>query len=233
MNTTLDAYVIIPAFNEENSVGKVVAAIPKNIIKAKRIIVVDNNSSDKTRESAEKEGATVLDEKRQGYGYACLKGIEYIRSKKRKPDYVIFLDADYSDYPEELPLVIGPILADEADMVIGSRALGNKERGSMTPQQIFGNWLATFLIKVFYGVKYTDLGPFRAIRYDKLIEMEMSDTTYGWTVEMQLKAAKMNMKITEVPVNYRNRIGVSKVSGTVKGTIMAGYKIITWIFKYL
>ena len=233
MNLTLDAYVIIPAFNEENSVGKVVKAIPKDIIKAKRIIVVDNNSSDKTRESAEREGATVLEEKRQGYGYACLKGIEYIKSKKRKPEFVVFLDADYSDYPEELPLVIGPILANEADMVIGSRALGKKERGSMTPQQIFGNGLATFLIKILYGVSYTDLGPFRAIRYDKLIEMEMSDKTYGWTVEMQLKAAKMKLKIQEVPVNYRNRIGVSKVSGTVKGTIMAGYKIITWIFKYL
>ena len=233
MSSTLDAYVIIPAFNEENSVGKVVSAIPKNLIKPKRIIVVDNNSSDQTAKSAKDEGATVLREDRQGYGYACLKGLEYVKSKKRKPDFIIFLDADYSDYPEEIPLVIGSILADEADMVIGSRALGKKEKGSMTPQQIFGNWLATKLIKIFYGVKYTDLGPFRAIKYDKLVEMAMTDKTYGWTVEMQLKAAKMNLRITEVPVNYRNRIGVSKVSGTVKGTIMAGYKIITWIFKYL
>ena len=233
MPNTLDLYVIIPAFNEENSVGKVVNAIPKDIVKAKRIIVVDNNSSDKTRQSAELAGATVLEEKRQGYGYACLKGMEYIKSKKRKPDMVVFLDADYSDYPEELPIVIGPILAGEADMVIGSRALGKKEKGSMTPQQIFGNWLATKLIKILYGVTYTDLGPFRAIKYDSLMQMEMSDKTYGWTVEMQLKAAKMKMNIQEVAVNYRNRIGVSKVSGTVKGTILAGYKIITWIFKYL
>ena len=233
MSTKLNIYVIIPAFNEENSVGKVVKAIPKDIVKAKRIIVVDNNSSDKTRQAAEAEGATVLEEKRQGYGYACLKGMEYVKSKKRKPEIIVFLDADYSDYPEEMPIVLGPILAGEADMVIGSRALGKREKGSMTPQQIFGNWLATRLIQIFYGVKYTDLGPFRAIRYDSLMAMEMKDKTYGWTVEMQLKAAKMKLKIKEVAVNYRQRIGVSKVSGTVKGTIMAGYKIITWIFKYL
>ena len=226
-------FVIIPAFNEENSVGKVVKAIPKNLVKAKRIIVVDNNSSDKTRQAAESEGATVLREKRQGYGYACLKGIEYLKSRKKKPDIVVFLDADYSDYPEEMPLVLGPIIAAEADMVIGSRALGKKEKGSMTPQQIFGNWLATRLIRIFYGVQYTDLGPFRSIRYDKLMEIGMEDKTYGWTVEMQLKAAKFGFKVIEVPVNYKNRIGVSKVSGTLKGTIMAGYKIILWIFKYL
>ena len=233
MGKTLNTYIIIPAFNEQNSVGKVVNEIPKSLVKSKRILVIDNNSSDKTRNVAEKEGATVLEEKRQGYGYACLKGLEYIKSKKRKPDFVVFIDADYSDYPEELPKVIGPILAGKADLVIGSRALGVKQKGSMTPQQILGNWLATKLIKIFYGVKYTDLGPFRAIKYDALLRMNMSDKTYGWTVEMQLKAAKMKMKITEVPVNYRKRIGVSKVSGTVKGTLMAGYKIISWIFKYM
>ena len=233
MGKTLNTYIIIPAFNEQNSVGKVVNEIPKSLVKSKRILVIDNNSSDKTRNVAEKEGATVLEEKRQGYGYACLKGLEYIKSKKRKPDFVVFIDADYSDYPEELPKVIGPILAGKADLVIGSRALGVKQKGSMTPQQILGNWLATKLIKIFYGVKYTDLGPFRAIKYDALLQMNMSDKTYGWTVEMQLKAAKMKMKITEVPVNYRKRIGVSKVSGTVKGTLMAGYKIISWIFKYM
>ena len=233
MSETLKIYIVIPAFNEENSVGKVVADIPKSIVKAKRIIVVDNNSSDLTKKAAQKEGATVLEEKRQGYRYACLKGLEYIATKKRKPEIVVFLDADYSDYPQELPMVIGPILAGEADMVIGSRALGKREKGSMTPQQRFGNWLATRLIKWFYGVKYTDLGPFRAIKYDALMKMKMSDTTYGWTVEMQLKAAKMDLKIKEVPVNYRRRIGKSKVSGTISGTIGAGYKIITWIFKYL
>lgn len=232
MEKTLDLYIIIPAFNEQHSVGKVIHAIPRALVKSKRIIVVDNNSKDKTRKVAEEAGATVLREKQQGYGYACLKGIEYIAEKARKPDMVVFLDADFSDYPQELPIVIGPILAGEADMVIGSRALGKRQKGSMTPQQVFGNWLATRLIKLFYGVKYTDLGPFRAIRYDALMRMEMQDKTYGWTVEMQLKAAKMGLRVKEVPVSYRKRIGTSKVSGTVKGTIMAGYKILGWIFKY-
>jgi hypothetical protein len=145
---------------------------------------------------------------------------------------MVFLDADYSDHPEEMPQLVMPIIDEGMDLVIGSRALGKRERGSMTPQQVFGNWLATRLLKLFYGVTYTDLGPFRAIRYDKLIQMDMQDTTYGWTVEMQLKAAKLKLKITEVPVRYRQRIGFSKISGTLKGTVMAGYKIITTIFKY-
>lgn len=232
MEKTLDLYIIIPAFNEQHSVGKVLQAIPRALVKSKRIIVVDNNSKDKTRKVAEEAGVTVLREKQQGYGYACLKGMEYIAEKARKPDMIVFMDADFSDYPQELPIVIGPILAGEADMVIGSRALGKRQKGSMTPQQVFGNWLATRLIKLLYGVKYTDLGPFRAIRYDALMRMEMQDKTYGWTVEMQLKAAKMGLRVKEVPVSYRQRIGVSKVSGTVKGTVMAGYKILGWIFKY-
>ncbi|MFB0908419.1 MAG: glycosyltransferase family 2 protein, partial [Spirosomataceae bacterium] len=175
-------------------------------------------------------GATVLDEPRQGYGYACLKGIAYAKTKQ--PDIIVFLDADYSDYPSEMSDVVKPIIEQNYDMVIGSRALGEKESGSMTPQQIFGNWLATTLIRWIYNVNYTDLGPFRAIKYDKLLELKMQDTTYGWTVEMQLKAAKQQLKTIEVPVNYRQRIGHSKVSGTFKGTIMAGYKILSWIFKY-
>lgn len=224
--------VIIPAFNEENSVGKVIQDIPKNLVS--EIIVVDNNSSDKTTEAAQKQGATVLHENRQGYGYACLKGMEYIsQTADNETDIIVFLDADYSDYPEELPEVVSPVLNDGYDMVIGSRALGKKEKGSMTPQQVFGNWLATRLIKLFYGVKYTDLGPFRAIKWDALKSLKMEDKTYGWTVEMQLKAAKKGLKVCEVPVNYKKRIGVSKVSGTVKGTIGAGYKILSWIFKYL
>jgi len=224
--------VIIPAFNEENSVGKVIQDIPKNSVS--EIIVVDNNSSDKTTEAAQKQGATVLHENRQGYGYACLKGMEYIsQTADNETDIIVFLDADYSDYPEELPEVVSPVLNDGYDMVIGSRALGKKEKGSMTPQQVFGNWLATRLIKLFYGVKYTDLGPFRAIKWDALKSLKMEDKTYGWTVEMQLKAAKKGLKVCEVPVNYKKRIGVSKVSGTVKGTIGAGYKILSWIFKYL
>jgi glycosyltransferase involved in cell wall biosynthesis len=223
--------VIIPAFNEENSVGKVIADIPKELVN--EVIVINNNSNDLTKVNAFKAGAIVLDEPKQGYGNACLKGLSYIKDKKDKPDIIVFIDADYSDYPEEIELLIAPILNQDYDMVIGSRALGNRERGSMTPQQIFGNWLATSLLKLFYKVSYTDLGPFRAIKYDKLIEIGMVDKTYGWTVEMQLKAAKLKFKTTEIPVRYRVRIGISKVSGTLKGTIGAGYKIITTIFKYL
>ncbi len=223
--------VIIPAYNEENSVAKVIRDIPKNLIS--EVVVVNNNSNDATRKNAVNEGATVLDELRQGYGYACLKGIEYVKENRKDTAIIVFIDADYSDYPEEMNELIKPIFENDVDMVIGSRALGNKEKGSMTPQQIFGNWLATSLLKVLYGVKYTDLGPFRAIKFDKLLELRMQDTTYGWTVEMQLKAAKYKMKASEIPVRYRRRIGHSKISGTVKGTFMAGYKIITTIFKYL
>lgn len=223
--------VIIPAFNEENSVGHVIKAIPKDLVA--EIVVVNNNSNDQTRINAIQAGATVLDEPRQGYGYACLMGIKYVQNMAIPPEIIVFLDADYSDFPEEMPTLINPIIHDSFDFVIGSRARGNKEKGSMTIPQIFGNWLATTLIRIFYGVRYTDLGPFRAIRYDRLIEMNMQDKTYGWTVEMQLKAAKKGLKILEVPVSYRVRIGKSKVSGTLKGTVMAGYKILGWIFKYL
>lgn len=223
-----DIKVIIPAFNEAEAIAKVIAEIPKDLVS--EIIVVNNNSRDETSNVAKDSGATVLNEPRQGYGYACLAGLAYI--KNNPCDIVVFLDADYSDFPEEMYEVVAPIVNDDYDFVIGSRALGNKELGSMTPQQIFGNWLATRLIKLFFGTVYTDLGPFRAIKYQKLMQMNMVDTTYGWTVEMQLKAAKQNLKLIEVPVNYRNRIGHSKVSGTLKGTVMAGYKILTWIFKY-
>ncbi len=219
--------VIIPAFHEAKSIDKVIAEIPKFV---RETVVVNNNSNDATSKVATSAGATVLDEPRQGYGYACLKGIAYAKTKQ--PDIIVFLDADYSDYPSEMSDVVKPIIEQNYDMVIGSRALGEKESGSMTPQQIFGNWLATTLIRWIYNVNYTDLGPFRAIKYDKLLELKMQDTTYGWTVEMQLKAAKQQLKTIEVPVNYRQRIGHSKVSGTFKGTIMAGYTILSWIFKY-
>jgi glycosyltransferase involved in cell wall biosynthesis len=225
-----DIVVIIPAYNEENSVGRVIKDIPANLVR--EVIVVNNNSNDKTAMVAKSAGATVLDELRQGYGFACLKGIDYLKKMERKPDIVVFLDADYSDHPEELPQIVAPILESDVELVIGSRALGDKERGSMTPQQIFGNWLATKLIKWFYGVVYTDLGPFRAIKYDRLIDLNMCDETYGWTVEMQVKAAKQGLKSIEIPVSYRVRVGKSKISGTIKGTILAGYKIITTIFKY-
>nr|WKN39752.1 glycosyltransferase family 2 protein [Tunicatimonas sp. TK19036] len=223
--------VIIPAFNEQNSVGKVIQDIPKEWVT--EIVVVNNNSNDNTVTVARNAGATVLEEPKQGYGNACLKGIAYISQQTEKPDIVVFMDADYSDHPEELPQVIKPILEGKADMVIGSRALGERERGSMTPQQVFGNWLATKLLRWLYGAHFTDLGPFRAIRYEALMALGMKDRTYGWTVEMQLKAAKQKLRCTEVPVRYRQRIGLSKVSGTVKGTVMAGYKIIWTIIKYL
>lgn len=223
--------VVIPAFNEENSIGKVLADIPATLVS--EVIVVDNNSSDKTVEQAERGGATVLKQPKQGYGWACLKGLEYIANRTPEPDIVVFLDADYSDYPEEMTLVVKPILEGDMDLVIGSRALGKRERGSMTPQQVFGNWLATSMLRWFYGARFTDLGPFRAVTYDALKKINMQDQTYGWTVEMQVKAAKMGLRFTEIPVNYRKRIGHSKIAGTVKGTILAGYKIITTIFKYV
>ncbi|MFM9837614.1 MAG: glycosyltransferase family 2 protein [Cyclobacteriaceae bacterium] len=223
--------VVIPAFNEENGVGQVIQEIPKDMVQ--EIVVVNNASTDNTEKIAQENGALVLREPTPGYGRACLKGINYLKNAKTRPDVVVFLDADHSDYPEEMAQLIQPILENKADLVIGSRALGNKEQGSMTPQQIFGNWLATRLLRILYNVKFTDLGPFRAIRFDKLIALDMQDKTYGWTVEMQLKAAKMGFRCMEVPVKYRKRIGFSKISGTVKGTVMAGYKILFTIFKYL
>lgn len=228
---SLRVVVIIPAFNEENGVGEVIREIPKNIVS--EIVVVNNASTDNTELIAREAGATVLKEPVAGYGRACLKGIEYIKQIQPQPDVVVFLDADHSDYPEEISSLLKPIIEEKADLVIGSRALGVMESGSMTPQQVFGNWLATRLLKLFYDVKFTDLGPFRAIRFSTLIQIDMQDKTYGWTVEMQLKAAKNGFRCTEVPVRYRRRIGFSKISGTVKGTILAGYKILTTIFKYL
>ncbi len=207
-----------------------VEEIPQDLVS--EVIVVCNACTDKTAENAKKSGATVLHESRMGYGYSCLKGMQYVEESEAPTDIIVFLDGDHSDYPEEMNLLLNPIVDDAYDLVIGSRALGKRESGSMTIPQIFGNWLATTLIRVIYNQRFTDLGPFRAVRWDKLKEMQMRDKTFGWTVEMQLKAAKMGMKSTEVAVNYRKRIGFSKVSGTVKGTILAGYKIIWTIFKY-
>lgn len=221
--------VIIPAYNEEKAIAKVIAEIPSNV---DEIIVVSNNSTDKTEQVAKNAGATVLSEHRKGYGFACLKGMEYISKLEEKPDIIVFLDGDYSDYPNELTKLIEPIVNQNIDFAIGARVANLREKGSMTPQQVFGNWLATFLMKVFFGAKFTDLGPFRAIKYEKLLQLKMEDKTYGWTVEMQLKVLKQKMTYVEIPVRYKNRIGVSKVSGTVKGTVMAGVKIIGWIVKY-
>ena len=221
--------VIIPAYNEQESIGKVIAELPEIV---SEIIVVSNNSSDNTELVAKKAGATVLRENQKGYGYACLLGMDHIAKTATDTDIVVFLDGDYSDYPEELLILIRPIVENEMDMVIGARVANLRLSNSMTPQQVFGNWLATFLMKLFFDAKFTDLGPFRAIKYQKLLELKMEDKTYGWTVEMQLKALKQNFSYVEVPVRYRQRIGVSKVSGTIKGTVMAGFKILGWIFKY-
>ena len=223
--------VIIPAVNEEGSIGKVVSEIPKDLVSD--ILVCNNGSTDDTKKVAEAAGAIVLDEPKPGYGWACLKGMEFASQMEVKPDIICFIDGDYSDYPEEMRIVVAPIIKDDMDMVIGSRALGNKEKGSMTFPQRFGNWLATRMMRLFHGVRYTDLGPFRAIKFDKLMDLGMVDKTYGWTIEMQIKAGKKKLKTCEVAVNYKKRIGHSKVSGTVKGTFGAGYKIILTIFKYL
>lgn len=221
--------VIIPAYNEQDSIANVINDIPSIV---DEIIVISNNSTDATEKNAKNAGATVLKENRKGYGYACLKGMDYIAKQKNKPDIIVFLDGDYSDYPEQLTELIYPIINNNIDFVVGTRVKELRENGSMTPQQIFGNWLATFLMSLFFGAKFTDLGPFRAIKYDKLLTLNMEDKTYGWTVEMQLKALKQKFTYTEIPMKYRNRIGVSKVSGTVKGSILAGVKILSWIFKY-
>ncbi len=223
--------VIIPAFNEEQAIGAVLDEIPQDLVR--HIIVADNNSTDNTSREAEEHGATVVFEPNAGYGNACLKGMEYIAQQKVKPDIVVFLDGDHSDFPGQMPALVRPLLKDQADLVIGSRALGRSESGSMTPPQLFGNRLATRMLKLFYGESFTDLGPFRAIRYSSLLQLKMQDRNYGWTVEMQIKAAKQNLRCTEVPVDYRVRIGSSKVSGTIKGVIGAGYKIIHTLFKYL
>lgn len=223
--------VIIPAYNEEASIALVIKDIPSIV---DEIIVVSNNSTDNTETNAKQAGATVLIEKQKGYGYACLKGMEYIAGFKKElqPDIIVFLDGDYSDYPEELTKIVQPILEDDVDFVVGARVKEFREDGSMTGPQIFGNWLATKLMRLFFRSTFTDLGPFRAIKYQKLLDLKMEDKTYGWTVEMQLKALKQKLSYREIPVKYKNRIGVSKVSGTIKGAIFAGVKILGWIFKY-
>jgi glycosyltransferase involved in cell wall biosynthesis len=223
--------VLIPAYNEEESLPFVLAAIPKDWVR--QVIVCNNGSTDRTAEMARLMGAVVVDAKRRGYGSACLAGIRYLQQlpASERPEIVVFLDGDYSDYPDDLPEVVGPILNDGKDMVIGSRLLGNPEPGAMTPPQRFGNWLAPFLIRLLYGYRFTDLGPFRAIRWDSLLALDMQDPNYGWTVEMQIKAARHRLKCVEVPVQYRKRAaGKSKVSGTLKGVVLAGWKIISLIF---
>ena len=229
----LSVGVVIPARDEQEAIGRVLADIPKQMAGGQieaavdQVIVVDNGSADDTASRAEEAGGEVVREPRKGYGQACLAGIAALR----ECDVVVFLDGDYSDYPEEMGRVVAPIGADRADLVIGSRVLGRRQRGALPPQSRFGNLLATSLIRLLFGVSYTDLGPFRAIRRPALEQLEMEDRDFGWTVEMQVKAAKRGFRIAEVPVSYRRRIGESKISGTVAGSFRAGLKILSTIFR--
>ena len=219
--------IIIPAYNEESSIGLVLDALPQE--KLHEIIVVDNGSTDATARVAQEHGARVVKEPRKGYGSACLKGIDELDA----PDIVVFIDGDFSDFPEEIVLLIGPIETGEKDFVLGSRMILPKSQSALLPQARYGNRLAVFLIKLFFKHEFTDLGPFRAIRYSSLMSIGMKDMDFGWTVEMQIKAVRNGLRIREVPVNYRKRIGISKITGTVLGTFRAGIKIIYTIFKYL
>ena len=229
--------VIIPVLNEENAIAKVITDIPKTVrtldekteATVQEVIVVDNGCTDNTAVIASRNGARVITEPRRGYGSACLAGIATLATTE--PDIVVFLDGDYSDYPTDMPQLLYPILEGKADFVIGARC-ADDARDALLPQARFGNWLACFLIKCFYGVRYTDLGPFRAIRYPQLLALNMQDKTFGWTVEMQLKAAKHGISVCEIPVRYRKRIGVSKITGTLTGTLKAGYKILTTLIYH-
>jgi len=216
--------VVIPALNEEKSLPLVLGALPP----VEDVVVADNGSTDRTAEVARAGGARVVSEPRRGYGSACLAGIATLRD----PEVVVFVDADFSDHPDELPLLVKPIEEGRADMVIGSRVLGNREKGALLPQARFGNALACFLMRLFYGHRYTDLGPFRAIRFESLKALGMRDRNFGWTVEMQIRALRHGLRVEEVPVSYRRRTGVSKITGTISGTFRAGYKILWTIFRH-
>jgi glycosyltransferase involved in cell wall biosynthesis len=217
--------VVIPAYNERDAIAKVIGDVPGWV---DVIMVADNRSSDGTGDVARAAGAKVVREEVAGYGAACLAGIAAVGPV----DIVVFVDGDYSDHPEDMADLVDPILAGAADFVIASRAIGAREAGALTPQQLFGNWLATRLIRLIWRQRYTDLGPFRAIRRDALERLAMADRTYGWTVEMQIKAAEQGLRVREVPARYRRRIGVSKISGTIKGTVKAGVKILSIIARH-
>jgi len=219
--------VVIPARNEEASVGQVLDEIPR--AHAQAVIVVDNGSRDRTAEVARAHGAVVVDEPVPGYGRACLAGIARTDSAI---DVVVILDADHSDYPEELPALLAPIAAGEADLVIGSRVLGGAEPGALPWNQRAGNRLACALMRTLYDADVTDMGPFRAIRREALLKLDMRDRTFGWNVEMLAKARIAGLRVREVPVRYRRRVGKSKISGTVKGTLRAGTRIIGTILMY-
>jgi len=219
---------IIPALNEAGAIGKVVAGVPSWV---DRVIVADNGSSDGTGDIARGHGAEVIREAEPGYGAACLAGLSLVERADMRADVIVFLDGDFSDDADEMGDLVDPILARNADLVLGSRVLGARQPGALTPQQMFGNWLATRLIKLIWGVRFTDLGPFRAIDYQALKQLDMQDRNFGWTVEMQVKAAETGLKSLELPVRYRKRIGVSKVSGTLRGSVLAGYKILAIIAR--
>lgn len=220
--------VVVPALNEERSLPRVLRDLPDEWIR--RVVVVDNGSTDATAQRAASNGAEVVEEPRRGYGSACLAGLDHLSSNP--PEIVTFIDADHSDVPEQLPRVTAPLVDDSADLAIGSRTIGRTQRGALTPQARFGNKLACTLIELLYGYRFTDLGPFRAIRWEALQELSMSDPDFGWTVEMQVKAAQRELEVVEVPVTYRRRrVGRSKISGTVKGSVLAGYKILWTIFS--
>lgn len=223
--------VVIPALNEEASLPLVLGDIPRSLVQD--VVVVDNGCTDRSAEVARANGARVVVEPQRGYGAACLRGLaELAQRPEGPPEIVIFLDADYSDHPDELPGLVQPILEGRYDFVLGSRLDGHRERGAMPPQSVWGNRLACFLMRLFFGAHYTDLGPFRAIRWDCLERLGMCDRNFGWTVEMQIKAARQQLRYLEVPVSYRRRVGASKISGTVRGTILAGSKILYLIAKY-
>ncbi len=217
---------IIPALNEEQSIGQVLQGLPDWV---DEVIVVDNGSTDRTAEIAVAHGARVVQEPVRGYGQACHTGVKAAQGA----EILLFIDADYSDYPEEAGKLVKPIAEDEFDLVIGSRSRGTVARGALTLQQRFGNWLACRLIALFWDYRYTDLGPFRAVRSSVLHALQMQDRGYGWTTEMQIRAARDGYRILEVPVSYRPRIGQSKISGTARGVIGAGSKILLTIFRYV
>ena len=229
MATAPSIDVVIPAYNEEASLPKVLADIPPSLVT--RVVVADNNSTDRTARVASEAGATVVLAKRQGYGSACLEGLSFLRDNS-PPEIVVFVDADYSDHPEEMHAIVAPIVAGQAELVIGSRALGHRERGALLPQARFGNLLACWMIRVLYRHAYTDLGPFRAIQWTALEKLGMRDPDFGWTAEMQVKALRAGLRVCEVPTSYRRRVGQSKITGTVSGTLRAGYKIIFTILRY-
>jgi glycosyltransferase involved in cell wall biosynthesis len=227
-----DVAVIIPALNEEASLPLVLRDLPS----VGCVIVVDNASNDRTSLVASNAGARVVKEPRRGYGAACLRGLKEVGELTSRgefePKVIVFLDADYSDHPEFLNDLVAPILEGKMDFVLGSRLLGTREAGAMPAQSVFGNRLACRLMRLLLGAKYSDLGPFRAIRYASLKKLEMRDTNFGWTVEMQIKASRARLRGMEVPVPYRRRIGQSKISGTISGSVRAGCKIIYVILKY-